>query len=381
MLQIIREQPMLRTAIFVPSVVALIFVLLNLTAAVDQGRAFGALVVGIANLDTGAQGPGGEVRLGEQSLGGMAGALPFATQTFADEATAREALDNGEIAAAIVLPADFSQSVLGGGTVNAAVLRSDHLSAVEVQFGRVLQGQIQGALALAVVGVRSAMAGAPAAGAPAAGAPPVLVTANTLHAVTDARLLQAPFVLSFAAWMAGLIGSIMLFIGSRGILNAGAARDVAALRTAIPVVAALGSSLIAILMVGLVTGRWEGFLELWAFQWLVVGTAMMTLSAILSVLGFAGILVAVPLVFYQGAVSGNLAPSGAAPDWIVWLGDILPLEQMAMGVRTLLIGGPEGSVPWGPAALVLAGAVVAIWVGTYGYAMRKPAAEAGEGPP
>ena len=65
-LQIIREQPMLRTAIFVPSVVALIFVLLNLTAAVDQGRAFGALVVGIANLDTGAQGPGGEVRLGEQ---------------------------------------------------------------------------------------------------------------------------------------------------------------------------------------------------------------------------------------------------------------------------------------------------------------------------
>ena len=153
------------------------------------------------------------------------------------------------------------------------------------------------------------------------------------------------------------------------------------LRTAIPVVAALGSSLIAILMVGLVTGRWEGFLELWAFQWLVVGTAMMTLSAILSVLGFAGILVAVPLVFYQGAVSGNLAPSGAAPDWIAWLGDILPFEQMAMGVRTLLIGGPEGSVPWGPAALVLAGAVVAIWVGTYGYAMRKPAAEAGEGPP
>ena len=67
--------------------------------------------------------------------------------------------------------------------------------------------------------------------------------------------------------------------------------------------------------------------------------------------------------------------------WIAWLGDILPLEQMAMGVRTLLIGGPEGSVPWGPAALVLAGAVVAIWVGTYGYAMRKPAAEAGEGPP
>ena len=194
--------------------------------------------------------------------------------------------------------------------MNAAVLRSDHLSAVEVQFGRVLQGQIQGALALAVVGVRSAMAGAPAAGAPAAGAPaagapPVLVTANTLHAVTDARLLQAPFVLSFAAWMAGLIGSIMLFIGSRGILNAGAARDVAVLRTAIPVVAALGSSLIAILMVGLVTGRWEGFLELWAFQWLVVGTAMMTLSAILSVLGFAGILVAVPLVFFQGAVSGN----------------------------------------------------------------------------
>ena len=271
----------------------------------------------------------------------MAGALPFATQTFADEATAREALDNGEIAAAIVLPADFSQSVLGGGTVNAAVLRSDHLSAVEVQFGRALQGQIQGALALAVVGVRSAMAGAPAAGAPAAGAPPVLVKANTLHAVTDARLLQAPFVLSFAAWMAGLIGSIMLFIGSRGILNAGAARDVAVLRTAIPVVAALGSSLIAILMVGLVTGRWEGFLELWAFQWLVVGTAMMTLSAILSVLGFAGILVAVPLVFYQGAVSGNLAPSGAAPDWIAWLGDILPLEQMAM----VLIGGPEGSVP------------------------------------
>ena len=377
MLQMIRDQQMLRTALLVPSAVALVFTVFNLTAAVDQGRALGALVVGIANLDAGAPGPGGEVRLGEQILAGMTAALPFATRSFADAAAAREALDHGEIAAAVVLPEDFSRNVLGGGTVGATVLRSDHLSAMAVQFGRTLQGQVQAALSLAVIGVRSAMVAPPAAGPPAAGppagGPPVVVVAETLHAAADSRLLQAPFVLSFAAWMAALVGSIMLFTGSRGLLNAGSARQVAVLRTAIPIAAALLSSLIATLVVALVAGNWEAFLQLWGYQWLVGAAAMMVLSALFSLLGFLAIAVAVPLVFYQSSVSGLLAPAGAAPDWIAWLGDLLPLEQLAVGLRTVLIGGPEGSVPWGVTAAMLAGAAVAIWIGTFGYGQRNPA--------
>jgi len=50
MLQIIRDQLRIRAALLVPSMVPLIFVLMNLTAAVDQGRAFGSLSVGIADL-------------------------------------------------------------------------------------------------------------------------------------------------------------------------------------------------------------------------------------------------------------------------------------------------------------------------------------------
>ena len=43
--------------------------------------------------------------------------------------------------------------------------------------------------------------------------------------------------------------------------------------------------------------------------------------------------------------AGAVAPAAAAPPWVSWINDVLPLTEILTGWRTILIGGPEGSVP------------------------------------
>ena len=100
---------------------------------------------------------------------------------------------------------------------------------------------------------------------------------------------------------------------------------------------------------------------------------MATLTALFSLFGFAAILAAVPLVFYQGIASGILIPVAATPTWIAWTSDVLPLSEMTTGLRTILIGGPEGSVPWVQTSALWIGATVMIAAGTTLYAKFAPA--------
>ena len=72
---------------------------------------------------------------------------------------------------------------------------------------------------------------------------------------------------------------------------------------------------------------------------------------------------AVPLVFYQSAVGGALAPTSAAPDWLAWLA-LLPLADMTRGMRALLIGGPSDAVQWTGIAILLSAAILTAWIGT-----------------
>ena len=72
----IRAHPSFRGAVVAPAVIATIFVLFNLTGAVDPEAASGAMRLGIVNLDEGAPGPAGELRLSEQILEGLGGRAP-----------------------------------------------------------------------------------------------------------------------------------------------------------------------------------------------------------------------------------------------------------------------------------------------------------------
>jgi hypothetical protein len=200
----------------------------------------------------------------------------------------------------------------------------------------------------------------------------VVVATSALHAAASPLLLQAPFVMGFAAWMGSLIGSVLLYLGTRRVLNAGNTGAVLLARTLIPLLAAVLAALVAVVTVASLTGAWEHFWELWAFRWLVAAAAMTTMTALFSVFGLFAFVLAVPLVFYQSLVAGAMAPVTAAPTWIEWLG-MLPLRAMTDGVRTLLIGGPADSLQWAGIAGMAGVAVLVTWLGTLLWSRRRRA--------
>ncbi|MSP20563.1 MAG: hypothetical protein EXQ93_03360 [Alphaproteobacteria bacterium] len=210
-----------------------------------------------------------------------------------------------------------------------------------------------------------------APGTATAGAPaqPVRVTSISLYSASP-MLVQAPFVMSFASWMGALIGSVLLFLGSRPLLRDGHVGSVLLARTLIPLFASVVAGLVAVLVVASLTGNWTNFWELWAFRWLVTAAAMTIVTAMFNLFSFAAFLLAVPLVFYQALAGGMLAPPATAPQWVAWLGR-LPVHDATVGLRTLLIGGPEGTVPWVPVSYLLVGAMVMGWIGTLMWSRRR----------
>ena len=91
-----------------------------------------------------------------------------------------------------------------------------------------------------------------------------------------------------------------------------------------------------------------------------------------SVLGFLAVPVGLPLAFYQATAAGALAPPGAAPGWLSWINDFLPLHEILSGYRAIAIGGPEGAVPILGVFLFLLVGLGLIWAGTAGHALLWP---------
>ena len=147
----------------------------------------------------------------------------------------------------------------------------------------------------------------------------------------------------------------------------------ALVRTALPAVAMGLASLLAAVMVGLATEVWDGFVSTWLYGWLVGGTFMVGLVGLFSLLGFFAVIVGLPLVFYQGLAAGAVAPVAAAPSWVSWINEVLPLPEILAGWRAILIGGPEGSLPLTETAVVLAVGAALIWLGTGLHTASRPA--------
>ena len=118
----------------------------------------------------------------------------------------------------------------------------------------------------------------------AAPMPPVTVAVDTLHAAAGATTLAAPFILGFSAWLAALIGSIVLFIATRPLAR-GNPREAAVVRVVLPVASALLAGGMAALVVAGVTGEWGSLVELWGYRWLVGVAAMTVITALFPMFG------------------------------------------------------------------------------------------------
>lgn len=367
-LQRIREHQMLRAAIAAPIAIMIIFSLFNLTGAPDQSRLPAAVTLGIVNLDEGV--PGMPAPLSQQLLAGMQAGLPVGTERFADEATARTALDEADISAILVFPAGFSRQVMAPGAVDLSFIASQHLSVAETQLAGTLSRQIQAALSAAIAGIR--LANATGGGPSAEGAGPVPppganVTVELLHAAGSAAALSAPFVMTFATWIAAFVGALMAFLATRPVKGRETTVPVSGVRTLLPIAVTAVASLALAVTVAWTTGNWDVIVAIWLFAWLASAAVTLLLAGLFAVFGFFAILVALPAVFYQGALSGTQIPIGAAPDWLRSIAEALPFSDLGTGYRTLVIGGPDGSVP---ILLLIVTAVIGIaliWAGTWLY--------------
>jgi uncharacterized phage infection (PIP) family protein YhgE len=130
--------------------------------------------------------------------------------------------------------------------------------------------------------------------------------------------------------------------------------------------------LCGVLVVGFFADTWGGFFGPWFYLWGVGVVAAWIIMALFSLFGFLGLIAAVPLVFYQAAAAGALAPAAAAPSWFSWLNDVLPLQEILFGLRSLLIGGPVDAIPYGAILFVAVVAAVLVFVGTAFWAWVSP---------
>ena len=197
---------------------------------------------------------------------------------FADEASARTALEDGEVSAVLLFPAEFSRSVMSPGAVEIRLIASQHLSLAETQFTGSLSRQIAASLSAAIAGVRLASANGqfpPGDGAEFALPPGADVSVEFLHVAREPAALAATFVMTFATWIAAFVGALLAFLATRAVKGPETILPVSALRSVLPVIVSAIASLSLAIVVAWTTANWPSFIEIWLLVWLA--TAAITL--------------------------------------------------------------------------------------------------------
>ncbi|MCB1391199.1 MAG: hypothetical protein KDK12_18955 [Rhodobacteraceae bacterium] len=344
----LRERPILRGALIVPSVIALIFSLFNLSAAPDPATLASNVTIATVNHDAGLPFP--PINVASRMIQGLGERLPMHLLAFDTDAEARAALDSETVQAILIFPENFSSSVAGSDAVPLTLVTSGSLTMGESQLTGALPAMVESGVSAAVQSIRLAMA----RGQMPDMTPSVALTAESLRPPVNAAARMAPFVAGFATALAALVGGIIGWVGTRGL---GGVRG-AALRTLFPLVAL---PIAAVVLAGLVAGFAGGsFLGLWlavaglgiALGWLFAGA--------LALFGPLALLVAVPLVFWQAALGGAQMPISAAPEWLHWLS---PLGMDAIGghFRALILGA-DHPFPWTLAAGAAVLGLAMIWL-------------------
>ncbi len=350
----LRHNPIMRAALVVPVVIMFLFSFFSLSAPLDAQKAMAGLSVGIVNLDTGM----GPLKLSDRMMDAMGERLPFGVTPFDSAEAGRAALEAGDVAALITVPADFSSAATSGGTINMLLTATQHLTPVETQLGNMLGQQLQ-------AGAASAMAQAPLPIKPT-----LTVTTEYLHEAPNQSATLAPAIATFAIWVGSLAGGVMLFLATEQARAGLGASRVAGMRIAVPLVVSGVASLVLALVIAWLGESWGGFMPLWLVLWAGVYAVGLLIGGLLSVFKLWALLLILPLVFYQNLLAGGQAPVSAAPDWLRWLGEALPFHALPDALRSVLIGGPGGAF-WPAAGWTVLIGVVLIVLGTYVWSAVK----------
>ena len=337
----LRQVPLFRAAMLVPAAIALVFSLFSLTAAPDAARLAGAINIGLVKLDTGMVFP--PIKVSDRLQQGLAQQVPFGLTEFTDENSARAALEAGNIAAFVVFPEEFSQQAFSDEPVKFSVVTAGNLTLAEAKIAEQMPSMLQSGIAAAVNGLRLAIA----KGQIPTGALPVELSVERLYVPKNPSASVAPFASAYTIWLGAMVGGLLLFLSTRTV---GSPRDRAVLRTLLPIGVSGLSSLVLTTIVASTAGLQVGFLGFWITAWTISLVLAWFFGGFLAVLRLPGLIILIPLVFYQAALGGTQMPAAAAPEWLVAMVGSLPFEHVGAVLRAQIIGGAAGL------DLVLAGA-------------------------
>lgn len=346
----ITRKPLFRGAVVAPVVIMVLFSFFNLSTAPDPARLAAAVHVGIVNEDQGLTFP--PIKVSSRMLEGLGSRLPFQVQNFATADAARAALEQGEIAAFIVFPPAFSKQALGDDPVQAKIVTGGHLTAIESQFAAQMPQMLEMGMAAGIASLRLAFA----KGQLPTGAMPAALEVERVHAPETPARAFAPFAMGFTIWLGAFVGALLLSLAVRGE----PARQAAALRTAVPVVACmLGGGAFA-LVVAWSTGDWGLFAPVWGAT-LALGLPVFWLANGVFAWSIAlGVVLVLPVAFYQPVIGGAQFPLAAAPDWLAALTAVVPFDRLGAGARSVILGGGTG-IDWAVASGAAGIGLLLVW--------------------
>ena len=328
-----RRSELFKPAIIVPTVIMLIFSIFNLTAPSDPARILSSFELGIVNEDLGPSLP----LISTQAIKGISKSLPFRVTLLKNSETARDALLKGQVSSVITFPENFSQLALSNKNLSIDILNSQHLTIVETQMASQLPSMMQLALSTFVSNLRASKLNNQSTNLG------MLVNTNveTMFKAKSLASLPAPFVMSFTTWMASMVGAILLFLGTRQM----AFLNRAYVRTIVPVMTMGFASFALATVVTLTTLQWEVFLMTWLSVWLVCVCLTWLFLGVFEIIGLSALLIILPLVQYQSALSGSVAPVSAAPDWLERIGTAVPFDAIGAAYRAIIFGS-DASLPY-----------------------------------
>ncbi|MBV7380298.1 YhgE/Pip domain-containing protein [Maritimibacter dapengensis] len=320
--------PTARPALIVPALVMIVFSLFTLTAPMDPARSAASITLGIVNEDAGLPMP--PIKVSERMLQGLSGQLPFQTQAFDSRADAEAALAAGDISVVLHFPEDFSQNAMRGDQAVFDIVTGSHLTVAEVQVTQQLQQMLPAAMSAGVASMKLAIS----QGQMPSGQMPVAANVTALGEPADMAAVQAPFAMLYTTWLASFVGAVMMTLATRGRADRG---TMATTRSVLPVLSTGLAALCLALVVGF-TVDWGAALPAWLAVWPTALALTWLLTGLLSLLGLWVIVLILPLVFYQSAIGGVMAPTAAAPAWLADTIGALGLDQIGAAYRAAVHG-------------------------------------------
>jgi putative membrane protein len=330
--QLLRQRDA-RAALAVWIIVPALFLFFATSLAVDPAANLDELRLGAAIEDDGVSTPGGEVAIGPRLVEGLESQMGLQVTTYDTEAALREAIDEREVAAGIVVPDGSTQDLMTGGPIELGIIRTDANDPITNAFTANLAGQLAANL--------NAVLPTMLPGAEPPAPPPVTVAADTIAPTADFRFTTVMAALLLPLWMAGVAFSALLSRAGDAIRRTvGAGATAASELTA----AIVGAGVVAaVLVIGLATFTWNWEIDLiglFGFGWLgLTAIALVLLGAVRSFGLEIGAGLGVLALFVQQPVSGAAFPAAMAPDVVAWAEPVAPLRYLVEGMRNLLIGG------------------------------------------